>query len=92
MDVKSYTFKPPEGMNYDGVVEYLNSYVGKLWVDDKDQSPGDDRQVYAVLGLAFSDSYIPIENQDRDNIVSVLERDGFARTDNYQDHLEPLDN
>ena len=36
LDQKHWTFRPPEGMDFDGVVEYLNSNIGKQWEDDED--------------------------------------------------------
>ena len=83
--IHGYTFRPPEGMNYDGVVQYLNYHVGKIWQDDSDQLPGDDRAVFARQGSTLSDVYVPFEKLGRDDVVGVLEGDGFTRTDNTQE-------
>ena len=75
-----YTFRPPEGMDFDDVVEYLNSHIGKQWAEDEDVSPGDDRLVYAVQGFYYDRLvYIPFERLTRADLVRVLEKDGFAR-------------
>ena len=80
LDQKHWTFRPPEGMDFDGVVEYLNSNIGKQWEDDEDTLPDDDRQVYAVQGFFFDRLvYIPFEQLTRADLVRVLERDGFVR-------------
>ena len=84
-----YIFRPPEGMNFDRVVEFLDSQVGRVWQDDEDAG-FHERTVQAVYDGQRSDVYILFESMTREDIAKLLEDKGFVRIDNYQDHLDPF--
>lgn len=84
-----YTYQPPDGMTFDLVCSFLESLLGHGWQDDEVFAP-DRMNVWARLGEQSSNVYIPPESMTRDDVVDLLSGQCFIRTDNYQDHCDPL--
>ena len=86
--IDSYTFLLPDGMTPQDCKDFLD---GLGWENDVAEDPGHPRLCFR-WNLSLNDFYYSPEGLSRDDVVAMLEAKGFARIDNYQDHLESLDN